>query len=60
MDSPYYWNDQTISMIGNDLGKIEVKDIDHARIKVLVNGLKQLEMRNDIQLPSGEVPEVEL
>nr|VDD10099.1 unnamed protein product [Brassica rapa] len=35
-------------------------DVDRGRVRVSINGLKPLEMKHDISLPSGEIKEVEL
>ncbi|CAN6901206.1 unnamed protein product [Brassica oleracea var. botrytis] len=35
-------------------------DVDRGRVRVSINGLKPLEMKLDISLPSGEIKEVEL
>lgn len=56
----HYWNEKTIDAIGPVLGSIEVKEADKARLRVLVNGLQPLIMKMDLQLPSGEVVEIEL
>ncbi|KAL0706608.1 hypothetical protein Bca4012_073034 [Brassica carinata] len=56
----HYWDEKTITTIGEALGPIDGKDVDHARIRVFINGLKPLEMKMDISLPSGEIKEVEL
>ncbi|CAN6844669.1 unnamed protein product [Brassica oleracea] len=37
-----------------ELGPILDKDVDHARIRVLIDGLKKLEMRLPLELPSGD------
>ncbi|KAF2552252.1 hypothetical protein F2Q68_00035025 [Brassica cretica] len=42
------------------IGHIDVKDADKARIRVLVNDLKPLIMKMDLQLPSGDVVEIEM
>ena len=39
---------------------VEAKDVDHCRVRVLLNGLKPLEMKMDISLPSGDEIPVEL
>nr|VDD46841.1 unnamed protein product [Brassica oleracea] len=41
------------------LGYASTRDVKDARIRVDINGLRPLEMKSEIQLPSGEVIEVE-
>lgn len=53
----HYWTDEAI---GNDLGPVENFEVEKARIRVWVNGLRPLEMILDISLPSGEIKQVEL
>ncbi|CAN7053750.1 unnamed protein product, partial [Brassica rapa subsp. trilocularis] len=43
-----------------ELGPILDKDVDHGRIRILIDGLQKLEMRLPIQLPSREVIWVDL
>ncbi|KAL0897012.1 hypothetical protein Bca101_080973 [Brassica carinata] len=49
-----------INAIGDALGPIVHRDVDKARLKVEVNGLKPLIMCMDIELPSKAVLEIEL
>ena len=56
----HYWNDATINAIGEALGPIDTREVDKARLRVRINGLKPLIMRMDIELPSKDVIEVEL
>ncbi|KAJ4917950.1 Uncharacterized protein Rs2_03500 [Raphanus sativus] len=56
----HYWTDETIEAIGAALGPIVNREVDKARLKVSVNGLKPLIMKVDLQLPSSKVIEVEL
>ena len=56
----HYWADVALDAIGNDLGSVEDFDVDRGRIRVLINGLKPLEMCLDISLPSGEIKQEEL
>ncbi|CAA7017072.1 unnamed protein product [Microthlaspi erraticum] len=55
----HFWSDHTIRTIGFGLGHFEARDVEKGRIRVHVNGLKPLEMKMDIELPTGEVKEVE-
>lgn len=55
----HYWTDGTIDAIGATLGPIEDREVDKARFRVQVNGLKPLTMKLDLQLPSRKVVEVE-
>lgn len=59
----HYWTEVTLKAIRKELGPrdgIEELDVDRGRIRVLINGLKPLEMKLDISLPSGEIKQVEL
>lgn len=56
----HYWTDATINAIGEALGPIETKMSDKARLRVQINGLEPLIMCMDLQLPSGDIVEVEL
>ena len=52
----HYWTYVTLKAIGKELGPMEdVEDmnVDRGRIRVLIDGLKPLEMKLDISLPSG-------
>lgn len=55
----HFWNELTINTIGEELGFVEDQDVDHGRVRVLINGLKPLEMHLEISL-AGEVKKVEL
>lgn len=55
----HFWNELTINTIGEELGFVEDRDVDHGRVRVLINGLKPLEMHLDISL-AGEIKKVEL
>ncbi|KAL0731921.1 hypothetical protein Bca4012_028015 [Brassica carinata] len=56
----HYWNDCAIDAIGEALGPIVTRDVDRARLRVQVNGLKPLIMCMDIELPSKAVVEIDL
>lgn len=56
----HYWKYETIDAIGAILGPIEDREVDKARFRVQVNGLKPLIMKLDLQLPSRTVIEVEV
>lgn len=56
----HYWTDETIEAIGTALGPIEELEVDKARLRVRVNGLKPLIMKMNLQLPSRKVVEIEL
>ncbi|XP_048593148.1 uncharacterized protein LOC125576657 [Brassica napus] len=56
----HFWNEPTLNTIGEELGVVETRDADHGRVRVLLNGLKPLEMHLDISLPSGDIKKVEL
>ncbi|KAF2531578.1 hypothetical protein F2Q70_00031007 [Brassica cretica] len=49
-----------LETIGNELGPVDGYDVDKGRIRVQINGLKPLEMKLDISMPSGEIKQVEL
>ena len=55
----HYWTDVVLEAIGNELGPVETYDVERGRIRVLINGLKPLEMSLKISL-SGELKQVEL
>lgn len=55
----HFWNEKTVDSIGDALGNCPVRDGEGARLRMNANGLMPLEMTRDIQLPSGEVMEVE-
>ncbi|RID72174.1 hypothetical protein BRARA_C04079 [Brassica rapa] len=56
----HYWNDQTLDAIGVELGTVTGKIADDARVRVEMNGLRPLVMQLEIQLPSGDLQNVEL
>lgn len=56
----HYWTEDALKAIGKVLGPVEDWDVDRGRVRVSINGLKPLEMKHDISLPSGEIKEVEL
>lgn len=53
----HYWS---LEGIAKELGLMSDKDVDRGRIRVLVDGLRKLEMRLPIELPSGEIISVDL
>lgn len=55
----HFWTDLTLNTIGEELGLVEDRDVDHARVRVLLNGLKPLEMHLNVSL-SGSIKKVEL
>ncbi|KAL0795072.1 hypothetical protein Bca101_066449 [Brassica carinata] len=55
----HFWNDMTVNSIGDALGNCPERDGEGAKLRLDANGLLPLEMTRDIQLPSGEVTEVE-
>lgn len=56
----HYWTQPALETIGNELGPVDGYDVDKGRIRVQINGLKPLEMKLDISMPSGEIKQVEL
>ncbi|KAL0845557.1 hypothetical protein Bca101_018803 [Brassica carinata] len=56
----HYWNDQALDAIGEELGKVNGKIADEAKVRVEMNGLRPLVMQLEIQLPSGDLTNVEL
>lgn len=56
----HYWNDTTINAIGLALGPIVARDVDRARLRVQVDGLKPLITKMDIELPSKKIVEITL
>lgn len=42
------------------IGQVDVKEAEKARVRVLVDGLKPLIMKMDLELPSGDVVEIEM
>lgn len=55
----HYWTLGPITTIGEELGHILDKDVEHGRVRVLIDGLKKLEMRLPLEL-DGEVIKVDL
>lgn len=55
----HYWTDQTLYTIGKALGDASKRDVRGARVRVDINGLQPLDMKSEIELPSGEITEVE-
>lgn len=55
----HYWTDGALTTIGEELGEILDKDITHGRIRILVDGLKNLEMNIPVDV-DGEVIYVDL
>lgn len=51
----HYWTEDALKAIGKELGPVENWDVDRGRVWVSINGLKPLEMKLDISLPSGEI-----
>ncbi|KAL0643775.1 hypothetical protein Bca4012_042065 [Brassica carinata] len=56
----HYWTDVALETIGNELGPVEKYDVERGRIRILINGLKPLEMKLDVSSPSAEIKQVEL
>lgn len=55
----HHWTEATIDAIGSELGRVEDKDVEKGRVRVLINGLRPLEMNMEIELSSEEVKQVE-
>lgn len=55
----HYLTDQALETIGRTLGHVDSYDVRDARIRVDLNGLQPLEMTSEVQVPSGEVTDVE-
>lgn len=55
----HFWHDETIRIIGSELGRSTIKDVKDARIWVEMNGLAPLVMTMDIELPTADITEVE-
>lgn len=55
----HYWTDEALESIGKAVGHVSTRDPRAARIRMDVNGLLPLEMKAHIELPSGEITEVE-
>ncbi|RID60879.1 hypothetical protein BRARA_E00070 [Brassica rapa] len=55
----HHWHKGTILTIGKELGACTLKDEKEAKIWVEVDGLNPLAMNLEIELPSGDVTEVE-
>ncbi|CAH2060233.1 unnamed protein product [Thlaspi arvense] len=51
----HYWQTITFHSIGKALGRIVDEDIPEGRLRLELNGLKPLEMKLPISIPSGEV-----
>lgn len=51
----HYWTEDTLRAIGKELGPVEDFDVDQARVRVAINGLKPLEINL-----AGERKQVEL
>lgn len=56
----HFWKIDTLEAIGQELGPILEKDVEHGRIRIHIDGLRKLEMRLPIQLPSEEIITVDL
>lgn len=56
----HYWTEGALHAIGSELGLVVTKEVNKGRIRVLINGLRPLEKRLEISLPSGEIKEVEV
>lgn len=54
----HYWDEKTLDVIGEELGKVTGKVADDARVRVEMNGLLPLVMKLEIRLPSDEITEV--
>ncbi|KAL0680418.1 hypothetical protein Bca4012_047265 [Brassica carinata] len=55
----HYWTEDTLRAIGKELGPVQGFDVDQGRVRVLVNGLKPLEMKLEISV-AGNIKQVEL
>lgn len=55
----HFWTKPALDTIGNELGPVEGYEVEKGRIRVLINGLKPLEMKLDISV-AGEIKQVEL
>lgn len=56
----HFWKIDTLEAIGQELGPILDKDVDHGRIRIHIDGLRNLEMSLPIQLPQDEIITVDL
>ncbi|XP_018458887.1 uncharacterized protein At4g02000-like [Raphanus sativus] len=56
----HYWTDGTINAIGAVLGPIESREVNKARLRVQINGLRPLIMCMDLELPSKKIVEIVL
>lgn len=56
----HYWIDTTINAIGLALGPIVARDVERARLRVQVDGMKPLITKMDIELPSKKIVEITL
>lgn len=55
----HYWTQAALKSIGKELGPVEGYEVEKGRMRVLINGLKPLEMRLEISL-AGDIKQVEL
>lgn len=55
----HYWTKKALDAIGNELGPVEAYEVEKGRIRVLINGLKPLEMKLDVSV-AGAIKQVEL
>lgn len=55
----HFWNEQTITTIGEDIGPMSGKVLEEAKVRVEVDGFHPLMMDMEIQLPSEEIISVE-
>ncbi|KAL0720540.1 hypothetical protein Bca4012_035139 [Brassica carinata] len=55
----HFWSGKTILTIGAELGNCVIRDEKEAKIWVEVDGLEPLVMKMEIELPSGDITEVE-
>lgn len=57
---PHHWSDQTIRTIGMELGHVSARDVEGARVRVDINGLRPLEVKMEIRLHKEGLTWVEL
>ncbi|KAL0714642.1 hypothetical protein Bca4012_021621 [Brassica carinata] len=55
----HYWTEKALEAIGTELGPVERFDVGRGRMRVLINGLKPLEMKLEISV-AGVIKQVEL
>lgn len=55
----HFWDDQTLDIIGKEIGSVSGKNTEEARVRVDMNGLNPLTMNLEVRLPSDEVITVE-